>query len=520
MYLRFARGLKSFLREPITGAMSLEIMRQRLDNRSRNLLQAVRTGIYDNPGSPYLKLLRFAGCEYGDLEAMVNSDGVEPTLRKLQIAGVYVTLEEFKGRREITRGGKSFNVREADFDRPLRDAVLADKSGGTRSGGTRTAFDFDALSNYAVHRAAMATADNGHKAPLGLWWPTLPGGGPRQILMYSKAGMTPVRWFAQVSSRGTGPRLKDRILTKCIVYAGRACGARWPGPEHTPLDEAARVAKWLAEQISRTGGCQLLTYPSSAVRVCQAAKERGLDIGGARFIVGGEPYTDAKKHEIESVGAAASPIYATMETGMIGHACLSPISAGEVHLMSDSFGLIQHRRDVPHSGVSVDAFLITTLLSTAPKIMLNTENGDYGTVEFRECGCRIHALGLKTHIREIRGYDKLTAEGMTLIGTEMVSVMERILPQRYGGISTDYQVVEEEDEKGQTRMRILVSPSIGEIDENDLIETVLASLPPGGIATSLWRQAGTFTVERAQPETTGRGKLLPLHIRVRRRKEG
>ena len=281
----------------------------------------------------------------------------------------------------------------------------------------------------------------------------------------------------------------------------------------------ARVAVWLDEEIRKYGACHLLTYPSSAVRVCQAAREMGLDISKAKFIIGGEPYTEAKQKEIEIAGATASPIYAATETGMIGQACLRPISVGEVHLMSDSLALIQHRRVVPHAGTSVDAFLLTTLRSAAPKIMLNTENGDYGSVETRDCGCSLHSLGLATHICNIRGFDKLTAEGMTLVGTDVVRILEEVLPMRYGCSSTDFQLVEEEDEKGQTRLTVLASPSAGPIDEADIVRTILEGLPRGGITPAMWSIAGTIRLRRGYPETTQRGKLLPLHISKGRQRQ-
>ena len=40
-----------------------------------------RKGIYDHAGSPYGGLLRAAGCEYGDLEKLVQKEGVEGALK-------------------------------------------------------------------------------------------------------------------------------------------------------------------------------------------------------------------------------------------------------------------------------------------------------------------------------------------------------------------------------------------------------------------------------------------------------
>ncbi len=116
-----------------------------LANRERNLLTIVRRAIYENERSPYLKLLKLAGREYGDLEHMIWSDGIEPTLKKLCQEGVYISIEEFKGKKEVTRGGNVFQFTEGDFDNPFLFGHLEARSGASRSAGTRTTYDFDFL---------------------------------------------------------------------------------------------------------------------------------------------------------------------------------------------------------------------------------------------------------------------------------------------------------------------------------------------------------------------------------------
>ncbi len=60
-------------------------------------LAVLKRAVYENERSPYLKLLRLAGCGYGDVESLVKADGIEPTLHKLREKGVYISFEEFKG---------------------------------------------------------------------------------------------------------------------------------------------------------------------------------------------------------------------------------------------------------------------------------------------------------------------------------------------------------------------------------------------------------------------------------------
>ena len=73
-------------------------------------------------------------------------------------------------------------------------------------------------------------------------------------------------------------------------------------------------------------------------------------------------------------------------------------------------------------------------------------------------------MGWTTHLREIRSHEKLTAGGMTFLDTDLIRVLEEVLPARFGGAPTDYQLVEEEAAEGQPRVRLLVHPRIGAVD--------------------------------------------------------
>ncbi|GAI87910.1 unnamed protein product, partial [marine sediment metagenome] len=141
-YWRFSYGLRKFLKEPITLEESRQIISQRLKDRQQNLLATVKQAIYGNQTSPYLELLNFAGCEYGDFEQMVRSDGIEPTLCKLNDLGIYLSIEEFKGKKEVKRGSKTFQFKEDDFNNPLLSGHLEARSGASRSAGTSTVYDF------------------------------------------------------------------------------------------------------------------------------------------------------------------------------------------------------------------------------------------------------------------------------------------------------------------------------------------------------------------------------------------
>jgi hypothetical protein len=149
-------------------------------------------------------------------------------------------------------------------------------------------------------------------------------------------------------------------------------------------------------------------------------------------------------------------------------------------------------------------------------VLFNVESGDYGVMESRSCGCYFDQLGFTDHIYNIRSFDKLTGQGMTFLGTDLLRIIEEVLPTEFGGTSTDYQMVEEEDEAGHTRLSIVVSPEVGAIDETELIKIILAELRKGKdsqrMMVEVWSQAKTLRVKRMRPVITARGKLLPLHI--------
>ncbi len=516
MYWRFARDVRKFLKEPLTLEESHRIISQRLKDRERNLLTMVKRAIYENEASPYHQLLKLAGCEYGDFERMVRSGGIESALRKLYEEGVYISIEEFKGKQEIVRGGKTFQFKESDFDNRFITDHLESRSGASRSAGTRTVYSLDHLTSRAVYRISILDAYDALGLAVAQWAPIIPGHGIISLLSYTKAGQTPVKWFSQIDKKGFKPSLKNRMETNYLVYMARASGVKWPGPEYVALDDAGIVAQWMADTIKELGGCYMATYVSAAVRICQAAKKEGLDITGAKFYVAGEPLTEVKRKEIESAGASVCPSYVFTEGGWVGLGCFNPVAADDVHLLKDSLALIQHQREVSYAGVSVDAFLFTSLLPSAPKVLLNVESGDWGVIETRSCGCKLEELGFTDHIHNIRSFDKLTGEGMTVVGTDLVRIIEEVLPAKFGGASTDYQMVEEEDEQGHTKMSLLVSPEVGEIDEAELTQTLLAELGKGKdlqrMMAYFWSQAGTLRVKRMRPVTTARGKLLPLHI--------
>src|SRR5262245_7580053 len=98
---RLLTRLPGFLRRPVGLDEARRELAHRLESRGETFLDLARRSIYARPDSPYARLLHHAGCEYGDLERLVGGDGVEGALEALLAEGVYLTVEEFKGRQPV-----------------------------------------------------------------------------------------------------------------------------------------------------------------------------------------------------------------------------------------------------------------------------------------------------------------------------------------------------------------------------------------------------------------------------------
>ncbi len=488
--------------------------------RDRAFLRILERGVYARPESPYRKLLAHARIALEDVARLVEGSGLEGALSRLYDAGVYLTLPEFKGRRPIARpGGLEIASTWRDFDNPLLRSHYEGRTSGSRGVGTRVLIDLDLLGHEAAYyHRVMDAFGLGRDRPIGLWRAVPPvASGLKAVLRYGKIGRAVERWFTPSRFGGEGfGDLKFALLTRYTILVGRLGGRRLAYPEFTPKEQASKVARWLARKRAEGRPALLDASASAGVRACLAAREEGLDIAGTFFRFGGEPLTAAKARAVADAGGRVCCHYSMAEVGLLGVACGDPSDLDDVHLVTDKVAAIQREKEVGGSGLRVPALIYTTLHPSCPKLMLNVESDDYAVVEERTCGCPLGRLGLSTHLRRIRSYEKLTSEGVTFIGSDLVSLLEEVLPGRFGGHPTDYQLVEEENGAGIPRVSILVSPRVGRVDEAAVVAAVRAALrahPDGGAEMDdQWRQGGTLRVERRDPHATISAKILPLHI--------
>lgn len=473
--------------------------------------------MFAEPASPYRKLFEHAGIELGDAARLVADDGIEGALDRLYDAGVYVTRDEFRGAAPIERPGLSLGVNDEDFDNRLLETVRRGTTGGSRSLGRRVLLNFEHFEYGTYNSGLFRLAHGVSEYPEAIWRPIPGRTGLNLALRSVKLGRPLEKWFTQTRIGQRPYPVRGALMTWYALLMCRRAGLPLPYPEHVPYPEAARIARWL-EMKARQGTPAHFGAPvGSVVRVCLAARDHGLDISGSFLRAGGEPLTPERADVIASTGSRFASSYAMAEVSRVGLACATPTAVDDLHLMLDKLAVLQRPRVVPRSGETVNALFFTTLLQSAPKLMINVETDDYAVVEDRTCGCAIGELGFTRHLHTVRSYEKLTSEGMTLRGAEVVTLLERTLPSRFGGAPTDYQLVEELD-GALPSLSIVVSPRVGEIDEGELVEAVLSELahegPAGQDISRIWRDARTLRVVRREPYATRRmAKILPVHVR-------
>jgi hypothetical protein len=487
-----------------------------MEQREENFLRIIERSVYGFPCSPYLPLLRGAGCEFGDLRAVVKQKGLESTLRALREQGVYITYEEFKGRKPIVRNSTTIRVKASDFDNPFARRDFTSHTSGSTGLATNVALSLDYFAARAPYQMLFLSAYDVMNAPTAYWLAIFPGSGFEFILQRTDLREPIHHWFSFLGWRDSTYWLKYDLATLYIVFWLRAFGARVPLPKIVKLDQPLVIAHWIRDTLSMHSRCVLHTNPSHALRVAVTAREAGLDLTGATVRIGGEPVTPAKLETMRSVGLRVVPAYGMTETSTSALGCARPVAADDLHLLRDAFALITYPYPVGDFGITVPAFNLTSLLDSAPKLMLNVQIDDYGVVEERACGCEFESYGYTTHVREIHSYSKLVGEGVTLIGNEMLHILEDVLPARFGGSPLDYQLLEQEDGQGFTRLYLLIHPRVEITDEQAVIEVMLQGLrrssPMADAARTVWQQAQTIQIKRQEPVWTASGKLMPLHI--------
>lgn len=510
-----AAGLVSYLSRPIDVSGAERRLRERQRARAERFLRNTRDLIYAYPASPYHRLLRWAGCALPDLEDRVRSLGLEGALEELRDRGVYVALEELKCQVPIRRPGLLLEPRPSDFDNPRLGRWSIDaRSSGSRSKVTHVGYNWEFFAEEAENELLLLRAHGLVEAPLGFWYPAMPSiSGVHNLFIHLGFRRPPDVWFSQLATD-----LEGRTKAAWIAGTARLFGLRVPRPRGVELGQAIEVARWVAERLARDGACVLKTFASSAVRVARAAEAGGLSLEGAVFFTGGEPLTEGRSRYLAGRGVRAFPRYVSTETGLIAGACGQGGRAlDEMHLYTDRLAVVARDRTTRLGGQEVRGLLFTTLSAASGKVLLNAELGDAGALEDRACACVFGRAGLVRHVSNVRSFDKLTGEGVTLFGSDLDEIIGALVLEAGGG-PDDYQFWEEPGPEELSRLTIAVSPEVPQVDEQRLVREVLARLEAsgrgGGIVARMFAQAGLVRVVRERPRVSRGFKMLPLLARA------
>ncbi|MGH7767832.1 MAG: hypothetical protein ACREQP_10290 [Candidatus Binatia bacterium] len=522
--LRLAGALPEFFRTRMTVAGAVGGIKRHLEGRDEGFLELMRCRVYERSGHPYLKLLKIAGCEFSDLREQVHRRGLEATLEALAGEGVYLTADEFKGKKEVRRGRQVFRVSPGDFQNSssIASPGLATRSSGTNNAPIRTVLPLDRIAVRALEAAVFFSAHGLFDRSHAVYDAILPAaGGVTNLLVNAKLGIATDRWFARKVPVGSAMgQWYQYLSTYLIVLAGKWYGPGFPRPEFVDANDLGRIPRWVSDQRLRGRSCCVKAAASNATRIAQAAQAMGISLEGAKFIVSGEPFTESKRDVIHRAGASATVRYSYSGGGTVGNGCGNPVYIDEIHINKHVFAVVAHPANSDRDGRPVRPLLFTTLLGVNPRLLLNVENGDYGSLEDRDCGCALGQAGLTQHLHGIRSYEKFTSEGMNYFYGDLYEIFEKTLPAEFGGGPGDYQFVEEEDERGQTRLTLRVHPRVSIHDESGLLRRLQEELAKGSrgneFQAKVWQDAGTLRIRREAPHSSARGKILPLHVVPRR----
>jgi hypothetical protein len=513
-YFALRKDLAAVLAKPLRPEDCPDIIQEELAGRETAFVDLLERAVYANSRSPYLKLLHDAAINLDDIRAAVRRDGLESTLSMLRDAGVYLSFDEYKGRKPIERNGRTYEIAAADMHMPGAGATHHLYTGGSTGPAMRVAQTLSHQAEQAVYTGLIIHLWLPQNAKVALWRSEPPIPSLNALVRFTLAGRPPAAWFTPIPPPKERPSWRSRALLGTLRRSFQRRGISMPQPEYVPLFEAHRIAEWIAAEKHRGFTSMVQCNVSSAVRVCAAATSRGIDIAGARFFMISEPLTEAKRRDIEAARAVPISVYSAVDAGRLAIPCMKPTAADDMHVCKDAVALIPRRRLHPGNDAAIDSFLITTVSRSSPLFLLNVEFDDFGVLESRDCGCPLAGLGLDLHVSRVRSFAKLTAEGTTISSDSLTAVIEEALPRRFGGTSIDYQLLEE-DVGSATRLTLVVSPRVGAVEERAVIEEFLRAvrtLRPLGQASRLWEDSSTLRVVRAEPILTPRGKLMPVRV--------
>ena len=514
-YAEFARGLIAARRHPVAADPEAAILEQ-LRRREERFLDLLRRVVFDRPAHPLHRMMREARCLYGDIEHGIAAKGLEPTLELLRGEGVFISADEFKGRKAIVRGGRHIPAKTSDFVNPLSRPAWHKETSGTTGTPTRLPKSVAASAQHEYYRAvSLRQFGVGGRRWFSLA-PILPSThGITQQIWNQKMGLRVHRWFAAPGNR---PESRyHRAVTRMFLAELHLLGVRAPPLTFLPQNDFLPVAREIASARALGVASFVNGSASSCVRVAAAALEKGLDISGTRFLAGSEGLSPAKAASIHRAGAESFAMFWASEVGPAGFGCPHYEGQNTVHHFRDATAIVRAPVIPQGSESEVQSLFFTTLLPSAPLFLVNYELGDQGEIEPATCNCRFSQLGFNTVISGIRSYTKMKAYGVTHATADVVRIVEELLPARFGGCAADYQLAEQEKD-ARTVVVLRVNPRLGAFRAGE-VETFfldeVRKLFGGSLTVRTWTHAGGFQVVAEAPLAGATGKIMPVHLQGR-----
>ena len=329
-----------------------------------------------NRRSPYRALLRLAGSSSATSSAWWRGRRRGRAADPLR-QGVYLTVDEFKGRRPVVRGTPTIDAGPGRLRNPLAPAPVGRDRRQPRRGHATAA------------RPGLAARSGGEHVPRARRprRRRLEQRGVGDARASPRSSGTPLcggpvaRWFSQLDPDARGLHPRYRWSVRAVAWTSRLAGSRCRRSSTCRSTRRSRSrAGW--RSASAAGEVpHLWAFPSSAVRLCRAAGRPGSTSTGARFTVTGEPVTAARLAVIRRAGADAVPDYGSADSGgSMTYGCLAPEAARRRP------PLPRPERADPGRGTRrfpAGALLVSSLRPTAPFVLLNVSMGDCAVVTDR-----------------------------------------------------------------------------------------------------------------------------------------
>jgi len=482
-----------------------------MERRNDNFMAHAAT-LIATPGHPYHQMFQLVGCSYADLEASVRREGLEPTLEKLLREGVYLTHDEFRGKKEIVRSGRHIPASISMWNNPASKGGYVTSSSGTSGRAVATRHSVDsAWIGDSVARLCIQELNIPQSAGVSVA-PILPGYGLFTVIGAARYSSGVARWYAPAGA--TPANRLYRILTRLFVTEMRLLGVKAPYPIYLDQNDFRPMAEYLNSQLQGGKIPAITGFVSTVARVAAAATSNGFDLTGCVAITSGEALTDAKRQVIQSSGMTVYPSYGTTDFGGIGAPCSQMNRGNCVHIFKHGIALISRKQQTAWTETPVNSLYATSILPRSARIFINAEIGDTGVIERARCDCSFSRLGFDLQVRDIAAISKVTAQGMTIEITELVPLLEEMLPARFGGHPGDYQLIEMEA-GSQTEVVLRIRPGVSTAPANEIRRYFLGEVKRvygGSMSVISWLHSGGIRAEVAPPILASTGKFRAIRL--------